>query len=214
MDTWSEAGDEKETNIVGTKRNTAHRSLMQKLEAILASYELQEKYSTKLSAHSLNVIEKIIKTKPEFVRIVESTFIRNVNNNEIEANDIPYIISIISHLYSLLGSMNLDSRTESIPDTCNYILKFLISVIIREQLVKIDDETSAVLLILCCENIIDACVKLLKMKSDSDIKPIKTRDDHLIEPAFDISSIKIDKNNNIKQTDKTTVIENQSDRCC
>lgn len=176
MDTWSEIGDEKEP--VTGKRNTAHRSLIQKIEAIIASYELQEKYSTRLSPHSLTVIEKIIKTKPEFFRIVESTFLRNINNDEIEANDIPYIISIISQLYNLLHSLHVDSRSESIPDTCNYILKFLVSVIIREQLVKIENEKSGVLLILCCDNIIDACIKLLKITARNEAKE---RDDYLKE---------------------------------
>jgi hypothetical protein len=208
METWSEAGDDKDVPH-GLKRNTAHRSLMQKIEAILASYELQEKYSTKLSPHSLTVIDQIIKTKPEFLRIVESTFIRNVNNNQIEADDIPYIIAIISQLYSLLVSMNIDSRVESIPDTCNYILKFLISVIVREQVVKIEDETSAVLLVLCCDNVIDACVKLLKMRSAyPDVKVTKPKEEILREPIVvpppDLSI----KNN------KSPIIEDQKDCCC
>lgn len=210
MDTWSEAGDEKDVTI-GMKKNTAHRSLMQKIEAILASYELQEKYSTKLSTQSLRVIEQIIKTKPEFFRIVESTFIRNINNNEIEANDIPYIISIISQLYALLVSMNIDSHNESIPDTCNFILKFLISVIIREQLVRIEDETSAVLLILCCDNIIDACVKLLKMKTVADNKTNKIKENFLREPVV-LEPLILEPEKKIDK--KTTAIENQKDCCC
>jgi len=30
--------------------------------------------------------------------------------------------------------------------------------------VKVEDETNAALLLMCCDNIIDACVKLLKLK--------------------------------------------------
>jgi hypothetical protein len=210
MDDWSEVGDEKEPVIV--KRNTAHRSLIQKIEAIIASYELQEKYSTRLSAHSLIVIEKIIKTKPEFFRIVESTFLRNINNDEIEANDIPYIISIISQLYNLLNSLRIDSRIESIPDTCNYILKFLISVIIREQLVKVDNEKSAVLLILCCDNIIDACVKLLKLPARNEAmeKDYYLRE-LLAENAIDTPKVEAPP---VSQNEQVEVVTSKSSCCC
>jgi len=56
-------------------------------------------------------------------------------------------------------------------DTCGHLLKFIISVAIREKIVKIDDETEATLLILCCYNIIDACTKLLKLKNSEE--PVK-----------------------------------------
>jgi len=211
MDTWSEAGDDKDhITSSGLKRNTAHRSLIQKIEAILASYELQEKYSTKLSTHSLQIVDQIIKTNPEFFRIVESTFIRNVNNNEIETNDVPYIIAIVSHLYTILVSLNIDSRTESTADTCNYILKFLISVIVREQLVRIENETSAVLLILCCDNIIDACIKLIKLKSPAIPKDKFVRES-IHDPASGESLSVFPAPVNPK---KTTVIENQQSGCC
>jgi hypothetical protein len=213
MDTWSEVGDEKEP-IAALKRNTAHRSLIQKIEAIIASYELQEKYSTKLSAHSLIVIENIIKTKPEFFRIVESTFLRNINNDEIMANDIPYIISIICQLYNLLVSLHIDSRNEPIPDTCNYILKFLISVIVREQLVKIDNETAAVLLILCCDNIIDACTKLLKLQYIQPMNHIENRRERelIIEKPADLPIPDLPEIKTEISPEKAT--ENHTDCCC
>jgi hypothetical protein len=169
MDTWSEAGDEHEQltiPILTNKKVTAHRNLIQKLEAIMASYELQEKYSTKLTPYSLQVIEKLIKTNPEFFRMVESTLLRNINDNKIMTTDVPYIISIIAYLYNILMSIHKDTNfiVEEISDTCGYILKFVFSVAVREQLVKISDETDATLLLLCCDNIIDSCIKLLKLK--------------------------------------------------
>jgi hypothetical protein len=112
------------------------------------------------------VISRLIKTKPEFFRVVESTLVRNINDNKIRANDVPYIISIISQLYNLLLVLNLEAAQEQEPpaDTCGTILQFLFSVAIRENLVKVEDETNAALLLMCCDNIIDACIKLLKLK--------------------------------------------------
>jgi hypothetical protein len=182
MDTWSEAGDDIGGGIVGplpplpqqtqitahfspAKKTTANRNLIQKIETILASYELQEKYSTKFTLHTLSVIETLIKRKPEFFRMVESTLVRNVNDNKIRSNDVPYLIAIISQLYSLLTSLKIDADAgESVADTCGYILKFIFSVAIRENLVKIEDETSSTLLLLCFDNIIEACIKLVKLK--------------------------------------------------
>jgi len=199
MDTWSESGDDKDMNAAPvqlyphnlnppsnpTKKSTANRSLIQKIESIISSYELQEKYSTKLTLHSLDVIEQLIKKKPEFFRMVESTLVRNVSNNEILAKDIPYIISIISQLYMLLNNMHFDNIDyENISDTCNYILKFVFSVVIRENLVEVNNETGAILLLLCCDNIIDSCIKLLKIKgANSRQPPVRYMFDKIPEPT-------------------------------
>lgn len=165
METWSDAGDDNIHPNLHQKKTTANRTLIQKIETILASYEMQEKYSTKITQHSLEIVAELIKTKPEYFRMVESTLIRNVNNDKLESHDIPYIISIISQLYNLLliTNMNHIRNHESTVDTCSNILKFIFSVSIRESLVKIDDDTNATLLLLCFDNIVDACIKLLKV---------------------------------------------------
>jgi hypothetical protein len=172
MDTWSENGEDHENVMlpppvfIQPKKTTANRNLIQKIESIIASYELQEKYSTHLTPYSLSIIEKLIKTKPEFFRIVESTLVRNVNGSMLRANDVPYVISIISQLFNLLITSHFDLQVgESPADSCGHLLKFIFSVAIKEKIVKIDDETEATLLLLCFDNIIDACTKLLKLKA-------------------------------------------------
>jgi len=173
MDTWSDHGEDPADTIVYipppvVKKSNVNKNLIQKIEAIVSSYELQEKYSTRLTLHTLAVIEYIIKKNPEFFRIVESTIVRNIRNNKIDAADIPYLISILSQLYNLIQLLEIDikptSETETSADTCGTILKFVFSVAVRENLIKIDDETNATLLLLCCDNIIDSCIKLLKLK--------------------------------------------------
>jgi hypothetical protein len=103
--------------------------------------------------------------------------VRNINGSTLNAQDVPYIISIISQLYNLLFSLKFDNfqQVEVPADTCGHLLKFIFSVAIREKIVKIDDETEATLLILCCNNIIDACTKLLKLK------PIEPKPERLKE---------------------------------
>jgi hypothetical protein len=169
MESWNDSGPAELNELIVApvpKKMIANRNLIQKIEAIISSHELQEKYSTRLTTNSLNVISRLIKTKPEFFRVVESTLVRNINDNKIRANDVPYIISIISQLYNLLLVLNLETAQEQEPpaDTCGTILQFLFSVAIRENLVKVEDETNAALLLMCCDNIIDACIKLLKLK--------------------------------------------------
>jgi hypothetical protein len=167
MEVWSDAGDDIVLPNLHQKKTTANRTLIQKIETILASYEMQEKYSTKVTPHSLATIAELIKVKPEYFRMVESTLIRNINNDKIEAHDIPYIIAIISQLYNLLLiiDMNNIKQNETTIDTCSNILKFIFSVSIREALVQIDDDTNGTLLLLCFDNIVDACIKLLKISN-------------------------------------------------
>ena len=172
MEPWAEASEETESVVASQVKKTAapsvttNRYLIQTLETIVSSYEMKEKYSTKLTAHSLYAIEQLIKTKPEFFRGVESTFLRNINDGKIQSNEVPYIIALIMKLYNLLLALNIDTtQTNETPaDTCGFILKFVFSVIIREHLINVDNDTEATLLILCCDNIIDACVNLLKLK--------------------------------------------------
>jgi len=199
METWSDNGDENDIAALSSlqhiplpiplvKKATANKNLIQKLEMIISSYELQEKYSTRLTEHSMTVVDKIIKTKPEFFRIVESTLLRNIKNTKMDANDVPYIISIISQLYTLLGQLKMGQHNEAPSDTCALILKFIFSVAIRENLIKVDNETDGALLLVCCDNIIDACIKLLKLnshkseRSEHEIQaPVKTTT--IITPA-------------------------------
>jgi len=169
METWAEESESgvdsiiKKPIIAGTIIN---RHLIQTVETIISSYELREKYSTKLTMQSLTVIEQLIKIKPEFFRGVESTFVRNIDDGKIQSHEVPYIITLILKLYNIVIDLNIENnQSYEIPaDTCGFILKFIFSVIIRENLIKLDNDTEATLLILCYDNIIDACVNLLKQK--------------------------------------------------
>jgi hypothetical protein len=169
MENWKEVN--KEDILIPTQKKEVinNRNLIQKIEAILSSHELQEKYSTRLTNQSLLVIERLIKTKPEFFRVVESNLVRNINDNKLRAEDVPYIISIVSQLYTLLVTINIDQQNESPVEVCGNILKFLFSVAVRESLIKIEDETEAILLLLCCDNIIESCVKLLHLKPQKNM---------------------------------------------
>jgi len=198
MEVWSDAGDDIVLPNLHQKKTTANRTLLQKIETILASYELQEKYSTKVTPQSLFVIAELVKVKPEYFRMVESTLIRNINNDKIESHDVPYIIAIISQLYNLLLILDMNNikNNETTIDTCSNILKFIFSVSIRESLVQIDHDTNATLLLLCFDNIVDACIKLLKIGTT---KPFIFTEEHVYNDKP--STIPIQKND---KNDRTT----------
>lgn len=116
----------------------------------------------------------LIRKKPEFFRMVESTLSRNINDNKIKAETVPYIVSIISQLYLLLLPKYDDNKhTESITENCSNTIKFLISVSLRENIIFIESETDIVLLIACFDDIIDSCVKLLKMRKPTILVEVK-----------------------------------------
>jgi len=161
-------------NMNSSKKNLFQRNLVQTIESILSSCELQEKYSTKLSHLCVTELADLIRKKPEFFRMVESTLSRNINDNKIKAETVPYIVSIISQLYLLLLPKYDDNKhTESITENCSNIIKFLISVSLRENIIFIESETDIVLLIACFDDIIDSCVKLLKMRKPTILVEVK-----------------------------------------
>jgi hypothetical protein len=109
--------------------------------------------------------------------MVESTLVRNIHGNKIKAEDVPYIISIISNLHTLLLTLRYQDikHYEPLTDTCSNILKFLFSVSLRESLVKIESETDIMLLLLCFDNIIDSCMKLLKPPMKENEVPVENK---------------------------------------
>uniref|UniRef100_A0A6C0I4L0 Uncharacterized protein n=1 Tax=viral metagenome TaxID=1070528 RepID=A0A6C0I4L0_9ZZZZ len=130
-------------------------TFIQKLKSIMYSDILQERYSVRLTPYHLNIMEKLIKSNPQFFRMVIRTNLRNINDNKFITTDMPYIISIVSYLYDVIVSNNNVTVVEDNADTCGTILKIVFSIAIREQLIKTDTTIS-------CDNIINSCVALLK----------------------------------------------------
>ena len=160
-------------NIRNNKsRDTQSKTLPQILELIFASTELQEKYSIRLNNNILDTVEKLLESNHQYFRTVENTFIRVIKDYKIESNNVPYIIAIIGQLYDILSSLGF--QKELIPDMCCSILKFITSVIVRENIVAFEDETKILLFLLCIDNIIDSCIKLLKLSKPTIIIQKKT----------------------------------------
>lgn len=169
--TWSEAGDAPEhahtLHTFGLKNQSTYThtlTLIQIIESIFESIEKQEKYSIKITTENLSIVERLTKLKPQYFKIVENTFTKYVKEGSIDANHVPYIISLIQQLYMLLLKHDLQP-IETTADVCRSIAEFLFSVVIREQLSDIEDETMATLLILCCTNILDSCIHLIKLEA-------------------------------------------------
>ena len=176
--TWSEAGDVEDLLKPSPKYYSRHTlTLIQIIESIFESIEKQEKYAIKISSENLETIEKLTKLKPQYFKIVENTFKKYVVDGTIEANHIPYIISLIYQLYTLLVKYDIHPN-ESNADVCRAICEFLFSVVIREQLSDIDDETTATLLILTCNNLLDSCIQLIKVDA-----PKKKAAEKVAEPV-------------------------------
>jgi hypothetical protein len=208
--TWSEAGDINDDPVgkpltpqISPKYSPRHTlTLVQIIESIFESIEKQEKYAIKISSENLDSIEKLTKLKPQYFKIVENTFKKYVQDGTIEANHIPYIISLIYQLYSLLLKYDLQPD-EPTTDTCKAMAEFIFSVVIREQLADINDETSATLLILTCNNLLDSCIQLIKLDSSNPKKGLKVAEKY-IEP-YPV--------NNIAAT-TTIPVQVKSKNCC
>jgi len=85
--------------------------------------------------------------------------VKNIDDYQIKAENVPSIISLISNLYyNVLLCEKNGIQTYQPVENSGKILKFIFKIALGED----DSNIDAILLLLCFNSMTDACVKLLK----------------------------------------------------
>ena len=134
-----------------------------KIEKEIILRELTNPITNRLTEYTMSIIKRLIKNNPDFIIYIEQIIIKISKHNKIDSNYIPEIILIISRLYNIILIINSKYQryTEVTNEICGYIFKFIITLSINNT------KNNSVLI--CFDNIIDACIKLLQSKSQQKI---------------------------------------------
>jgi len=132
------------------------------LKQIILTSSFQDNYSIKLDSELISILNKILSTNPTYFDNIQQSFNLIIADQKIDINDIPAIISLLSNLYKILYSHNIKDIVKGISiDKCSIILKFVIDVIIKNNIEDIEKQTA---IISIANNLIDTCAELIIMR--------------------------------------------------
>ena len=138
------------------------KTLSQYVTLILTVTDVENKYSLTIDSKLKSILTTLLSTGTYFDKI-EQTFKDIVQDNKIDANDVPKIMILLVDLYTTLKNAKITFNKE----LCGEVLKTVFTVIIKEKLIPVTDKEKE--LIRCIYDIIESSVQLAQM-SDSDNK--------------------------------------------
>lgn len=142
------------TNILVTQET---KTLIQLIEEILEINNITE---INLTLNEIKLLKLLISKSPDLFQNIETCINSIVEDNTINANDIPKFITLVKDFYIVFQNLkettnNFNLNGSDVVNTSANIIKFIIPVVLK----KYDLNTEKVIKI--CNNIIDISVELL-----------------------------------------------------
>lgn len=132
------------------------------LKLILSTSSFQIKYSIKLDPEFISILNQILISNPNYFDSIQQSFNSIIEDKKIDVNDIPAIITLLSNLYKILYSQKINDIVKGIStDKCLTILKFVIEVIIKENMNDNEKEMETIKII---NSLIDTCGDLILIR--------------------------------------------------
>lgn len=138
------------------------KTLAQYVTLILTVTDVENKYSLTIDSKLNSILTTLLSTGTYFDKI-EQTFKEIVQDNKVDANDVPKIMILLVELYTTLK----DSKVAFNKELCGEVLKTVFTVIVKEKLIPVTDKETE--LLRCIYDIVESSVQLAQM-SDSDNK--------------------------------------------
>lgn len=148
-------------------------TLLDIIKNLLTSLSIEDKLikiKLDLSPELISVLNKIISATPDFFNEIEKSVIEIVKDEKINSRDIPQFIIIVQKIYEniyKLKSIKYDSKKRI--EIAKQILKFVIHLLVIEEVIKIDKDNQDEFLS-DCDILIDACIGLLSFAKSIKIK--------------------------------------------
>ena len=142
------------TNKSTTVSNPTNK-LIAVIRLLLASDQSLTTYTVQLNPELIHMLSTLISEHKEYFVSIEDTFVEIVKDNKINASDVPNLILLILNLYALICSTKLN---KSPIESCRVMLKFIFNVIVKEKIVKVDNEEE---LLTCLNTLVDSCIELV-----------------------------------------------------
>jgi hypothetical protein len=132
------------------------------LKLILETSSFQDKYNVKLNPEIMSILNQILNINPDYFNSVETLFLEIINNKTVNPANIPEVILLVKKLYEILYGIKVKDVINGISiDTCVTIFKFIVNVLIVDN---IQDSAESSLLVLTIDTIIDSCAQLITIR--------------------------------------------------
>jgi hypothetical protein len=91
-----------------------------------------------LTSLEINVLTSILNLNPTLIVEVQESINKNLKDNNINISDIPELLSIVKKIVDAINSLKNINKS-NIPQTSSNILKFLIRVLIKENIIIVSN---------------------------------------------------------------------------
>jgi len=98
----------------------------------------QTKENITLTSLEINVLTSILNLNPTLIVEVQESINKNLKDNNINISDIPELLSIVKKIVDAINSLKNINKS-NIPQTSSNILKFLIRVLIKENIIIVSN---------------------------------------------------------------------------
>lgn len=139
-------------------------SIIGLIQNIIKAKETKSKYSILLNDKTIEIINELIKTNPTLLGYIENYISEVIKDNKINSEDIPTFMVIVQKTYESLYSLkklNFDKIIKTLGD----ILKFIIVVLVEENVINIDESKRPEFKIQM-NILIDSCIELLSFTAN------------------------------------------------
>jgi hypothetical protein len=141
-------------------KNLEIKSLLNLLIIISVRQDMQEKYG--LSQELVKILQLIIQTNSVFFFKIEESFKKILEDNKIDSDDVPELMSLFSTVYELLFSLKLKTNTIDISNICGDLIKLTFNIMLTENIIIFESSGSEETLKIF-NALVDSSISLIKL---------------------------------------------------
>lgn len=126
-------------NDIKTELQTIAQILLTSLLNNEKVAKFEKDFQITLNEKQIHLITTIISSHPDLFGEIEGLLKNIIRDNKIDSKDIPDIMVLLQKIYEMLHSIkDLKFNVEKCTETTSILVKFVINVLIEEEIIKID----------------------------------------------------------------------------
>ena len=136
------------------------KSLRQAVHTLLNEVDAEKRYNIEISSNVKFILQTLMEDENfNYFDVVEDNLKQIIKDDQINVNDIPYIIQLIADLYKRFQNTTIHYNEE----LCGEVLKIIFLICVQERLVSVSEHDYEILQ--CLYNIINTSVQLMNLKT-------------------------------------------------
>lgn len=149
------------TEEIVVNNNLEIKSLLNLLIIISVRPDMQEKYG--LKPELVKTLQLIIQNNSSFFFKIEESFKKILEDNKIDSDDVPELMSLFSSVYELLFSLKLKTRTIEMSNICGELIKLTFNIMLTESLIIFETVAGNEETLKTFNALVDSSISLIKL---------------------------------------------------